>query len=102
MIIRKSDGAKGEEQPWRALANAVIVQAVKDYRSYAKMIRQIRARLKRHKCMPLAETVYQEQRLMRYLGAQDILREFFFSPSFYVLSDLDGRRLLERLDQEVI
>lgn len=91
MIIRKSDGEKGEEQPWQALANAVIMQAVKDYRSYAKMIRQIRARLKRHKYMPLAEIVYQEQRLMRYLNEQKAVEDFFFSPWFHILTDLDGR-----------
>ena len=102
MIIRKSDVEKGEEQPWQTLANAVIIQAVKDYRGYAKMIRQIRARLKRHKCMPLAEIAYQEQRLVRYMNEQKAVEDFFFSPWLHILTALDGHRLRGKLDQEIM
>ena len=43
-----------------------------------------------------------ENSMRRYLDAQDAIRDFFFSPSFHVLSDLNGRKLLKRLDQEVL
>ena len=48
------------------------------------------------------EAIGQKWRLRRYLDAQDAIRDFFFSPSFHVLSDLNGRKLLKRLDQEVL
>ena len=102
MSISKTYGVKDEELPWRALANAVIVQAVQDYRICSRRIRQIQTHL--HRCTGItpAEAIEQKWRLGRYLDAQDAIRDFFFSPSFHVLSDLDGRRLLEILEQEVL
>lgn len=102
MSTPKTYGVKDEELPWRALAEAVIVQAVKDYRICSQRIRQIQNRL--HRCTGItpAEAIEQKWRLRRYLDAQDAIRDFFFSPSFHVLSDLNGRKLLKRLDQEVL
>lgn len=102
MNTQKTYGIKDEELPWRALAEAVIVQAVKDYRICSQRIRQIQNRLHRRTGITSTEAIEQKGRLRRYLGAQDAIRDFFFSPSFHVLSDLDGRKLLERLDQEVL
>lgn len=102
MSTQKTYGIKDEELPWRALAEAVIVQAVKDYRICNQRIRQIQNRLHRRTGITSTEAIEQKGRLRRYLGAQDAIRDFFFSPSFHVLSDLDGRKLLERLDQEVL
>lgn len=102
MSTPKTYGVKDEELPWRALAEAVIVQAVEDYRICSQRIRQIQNRLHRRTGITPAEAIEQKWRLGRYLGAQDAIRDFFFSPSFHVLSDLDGRKLLERLDQEVL
>lgn len=102
MSISKTYGVKDEELPWRALAEAVIVQAVQDYRVCSRRIGQIQTHL--HRCTGItpAETIEQKWRLGRYLDAQDAIRDFFFSPRFHVLSDLNGRKLLERLDQEVL
>ena len=102
MNTQKTYGVKDEELPWRALADAVIVQAVKDYQICSQRIRQIQNRLHRRTGITSAEAIEQKGRLRRYLGAQDAIRDFFFSPRFHVLSDLDGRKLLERLDQEVL
>ena len=102
MSISKTYGVKDEELPWRALANAVIVQAVQDYRICSRRIRQIQTHLHRRTGITSAEAIEQKGRLRRYLGAQDAIRDFFFSPSFHVLSDLNGRKLLKRLDQEVL
>ena len=102
MSISKTYGVKDEELPWRALADAVIVQAVEDYRICSQRIRQIQNRLHQPTGITPAETIEQKWRLGRYLDAQDAIRDFFLSPSFHVLSDLDGRRLLEILDQEVL
>lgn len=102
MSISKTYGVKDDELPWRALANAVILQAVKDYRICIQRIRQIQNRLHRRTGITPAETIEQKWRLGRYLDAQDAIRDFFFSPRFHVLSDLNGRKLLKRLDQEVL
>ena len=102
MNTQKTYGIKDEELPWRALAEAVIVQAVKDYRICSQRIRQIQNRLHRRTGITPSETIDHKWRLRQYLDAQDAIRDFFFSPSFHVLSDLDGPRLLKRLDQEVL
>lgn len=102
MSISKTYGVKDDELPWRALAEAVIVQAVKDYRICSQRIRQIQNRLHRRTGITPSETIDHKWRLRQYLDAQDAIRDFFFSPSFHVLSDLDGRKLLERLDREVL
>lgn len=102
MSTQKTYGIKDDELPWRALAEAVIVQAVKDYRICSQRIRQIQNCLHRRTGITSTEAIEQKGRLRRYLGAQDAIRDFFFSPSFHVLSDLNGRKLLERLDQEVL
>lgn len=102
MSISKTYGVKDDELPWWALAEAVIVQTVEDYRICSRRIRQIQNRLHRRTGITSAEAIEQKGRLRRYLGAQDAIRDFFLSPSFHVLSDLNGRKLLERLDQEVL
>ena len=102
MSISKTYGVKDDELPWRALADAVIVQAVQDYRICSQRIRQIQTHLHRRPEIPPTEAIEQKWRLRRYLDAQEAIRDFFFSPSFHVLSNLDGHRLLKRLDQEVL
>ena len=102
MAIRKTGSIKGEENPWQALADAIIIQAVKDYRNRARMIRRIRGRLKKNREMTPSELDWQMQRLQQYEEKQDAAGNFFFSSWFSVLSDLDGYDLLDRLQQEVM
>ena len=33
------------ELPWQALANAVVIQAVNDYRSFTRMLRRLRRKV---------------------------------------------------------
>ena len=99
MAIRKICSVKGEENPWQALADAIIIQAVKDYRNRARMMKRIRGRLKKNKEMTPSELDYQAQRLQQ---KQDIASNFFFSRWFSVLSDLDGYDLLDRLQREAM
>lgn len=102
MAIRKTESVKGEVQPWQALADAVVIQSVKDYRNRARMIKRIKRCLKINKGMTQSEILYQTQRLQRYEIDQDMAGNFFFSRWFYVLSDLDGYDLLEKLNKEAV
>ena len=102
MAIRKTSSVKGEENPWQVLADAIIIQAVKDYRNRARMMKRIRGRLKRNKEMTPSELACQERRLQQYEEKQDAAGNFFFSRWFSVLSDLDGYDLLDRLQREVM
>ena len=101
MAIRKTSSVKGEENPWQALADAIIIQAVKDYRNRARMVKRIRGCLKRNKEMT-SELACQERRLQQYEEKQDAAGNFFFSRWFSVLSDLDGYDLLNRLEREAM
>lgn len=102
MAIRKTESVKGEVQPWQALADAVVIQSVKDYRNRARMIKRIKRCLKMNKGMTQSEILYQTQRLQRYEMDQDMSGNFFFSRWFHVLSDLDGYDLLEKLNKEAV
>ena len=86
----------------QALADAIIIQAVKDYRNRARMMKRIRGCLKRNKEMTPSEVACQTQRLQQYEEKQDAAGNFFFSRWFSVLSDLDGYDLLDRLEREAM
>lgn len=68
--------------PWQELANAIILQAVKDYRAAYRRVR-------RFPKDPLARSAVQE------------IVEFFCSDYFSVLSTLDGPALLRRITNEI-
>ena len=107
MIIEKTKSAmdgnvKVEAESWQALADAIIIQAVKDYRNRARMMKRIRGRLKRNKEMTPSELACQAQRLQQYEEKQDAAGNFFFSRWFSVLSNLDGYDLLDRLEREAM
>lgn len=69
--------------PWENLAQAVIVQAAKDYRSAAIQ----------HKKHP--------KRIVHILMMQDC-EEFFLSDWFRLMTELDGENLLRRLKEKSI
>ena len=66
---------------WENLAQAVIVQAAKDYRSAAIQ----------HKKHP--------KRIVHILMMQDC-EEFFLSDRFCLMTKLDGENLLKRIKEE--
>ncbi len=68
--------------PCERLANAIILQAVKDYRDACK-------KLARGKTNHAAEVVKEE------------CRRFFLSDWFSVLTNIDGAMLVRKLDEEV-
>lgn len=68
--------------PYEALGNAVVLQAVKDYREAVH-------KLSRGKKNTIAESTKQE------------CERFFQSPYFNVFTQLDGKVLLSQLEKEV-
>lgn len=68
--------------PYEALGNAVVLQAVKDYREAVH-------KLSRGKKNTIAESTKQE------------CERFFQSPYFNVFTQLDGKALLSQLEREV-
>lgn len=68
--------------PYEALGNAVVIQAVKDYREAVH-------KLSRGKKNTIAESTKQE------------CERFFQSPYFNVFTQLDGKALLSQLEKEV-
>lgn len=71
-----------EIEPYKELANAIILQAVEDYRKWTKEYSGSR-----------------EDRKLRKSLAE--LKEFFRSEWFAILTDLDGEQLLARLKSEL-
>ncbi len=67
--------------PYEALGNAVVLQAVKDYRDAV-------GKLSRGKKNSTAESVKNE------------CERFFKSPYFNVFTELDGKALLSQLEKE--
>ena len=70
------------EDNYEKLANAIIVQAVKDFRPAYR-------RLRRHPDDELAQNTVRE------------ITNFFCSDYFSVLTDLDGPELLQRIMKEI-
>ena len=74
---------KGGISPWEALGNAVVLQAVKDYRAARK------------------KTKYHPKNKEAKLMIQDC-ESFFRSDWFSALTSIDGQTLLEKLKEEDI
>ncbi len=72
----------GNLSPYEALGNAVVLQAVKDYREAVH-------KLSRGKKNTIAESTKKE------------CERFFKSPYFNVFTQLDGKALLSQLEKEV-
>lgn len=72
----------GNLSSYEALGNAVVLQAVKDYRDAVH-------KLSRGKKNTIAESMKQE------------CERFFKSPYFNVFTQLDGKELLSQLEKEV-
>ncbi len=70
------------EDNYEKLANAIIVQAVKDFRPAYR-------RLRRHPDDELAQNTVRE------------ITNFFCSDYFSILTDLDGPELLQRIMKEI-
>ena len=91
----------GEKEPWKAFASAVIVQAVKDFRSCGRMQYELRQKFRSETKLTAEERDYLTYRIMQYKQRLDELRIFFQSGRFVVLTDIDGIQLLKRLEREI-
>lgn len=79
MIYRSSTDSTDEG--WSNLSNAIILKAVEDYRLTNKQIKE-------------------EPEDLRLPSQKAEIEEFFLSAWFRVLTDLDGKQLLRRLQAE--
>lgn len=70
------------DNPYERLAHAIIIQAVKDYRTACKRL----------KCNPQSEAAH------RYFIS---CQKFFLSEWFKEITDTDGEHLLKKLNEEV-
>lgn len=68
--------------PYKSLGNAVVLQAVKDYRAATKKLSRGRRNLEAEKMKEDCE-------------------RFFRSQRFNIFTDLDGKDILSRLEKEV-
>ena len=84
----------GDMNPWQALANAVVIQAVNDYRSISRMLKWLRQQRRSGKRMS------EDNRIAHYCIWLLDIRSFFRSDEFLLYSGVDGSILLRRLESE--
>lgn len=95
----KRGGVESTGDPWEDLANAVIFQAVKDYRRYAAMYLNLKDK-------PQETVIRKYKNKKRRTPLEECernlweLESFFTSDWFSMLTDLDGEALLDRLSRE--
>ena len=97
--MRRTPVMIDQKDPWRMLADAIVLQAVKDYRSRIRLMKRIRKQM-RKRDISKEEKEYLELRYHKYKDLQDTEADFFFSDLFATLTDLDGYDLLDRLNKE--
>lgn len=97
---RKKVERFNEKDPWKDLANAIVMRAVEDYRNRTRMMNQISRQLKKKSLTP-DEKAFLFQRYEYYERLQDDAGDFFFSDLFSSLCELDGYDVLDRLNREV-
>lgn len=90
---------KDESNEWQQLADAIILQAVKDYRGMVRLINRIKWNIRRKHYSP-EEKVYQFQRIDYYKREQSKVGDFFLSGWFATMTTIDGYDLLSRLERE--
>lgn len=88
------------ELPWQALANAVVIQAVNDYRGFTRMLRRLRRKVAKESALSDDERVYLRIRIDYYSCQLREVRSFFCSEDFALYSEANGPMLLRRLERE--
>lgn len=91
---------RDESDPWRALANAIIIQAVKDYRNSRIMLRKLKRKMTIEKTLSEDEAAFIKKRILDYRAMLSEVRFFILSDDFSFYSGLDGIALLQRLERE--
>lgn len=101
MRIPQTRQLKGERSPYEALSAAIILNAVKDFRGAARMIRRLRRKMSPKQKPTEAVLVCLEARIAHYERVQEDVARFLLSDGFAKLSGLDGSEMLDRLESEV-
>lgn len=91
---------RDESDPWRALANAVVIQAVKDYRDSRAMLRKLNRKMTAGKTLIEDEAALMKKRILDNQAMLSEARSFLLSDNFSLYSGLDGIALLQRLERE--
>ena len=89
------------ELPWQALANAVVIQAVNDYRSFTRMLRRLQRKATKANALSIDEQACLHVRIDYYSYQLREVRAFFRSEDFALYSEADGPMLLRRLEREM-
>ena len=89
------------ELPWQALANAVVIQAVNDYRILARMLRRLQRKAAKADVLSDDERACLSIRIDYYSYQLREVRAFFRSEDFALYSEADGLLLLRRLEREM-
>jgi len=100
MRIKHTQYTYGESDPYQALANAIIVSAVRDFRNATRMIRRIGRSMNGSTDLNNTDTLWLKLRISHYELMQESITRFLLSEQFAILSDLDGETLLFRLKKE--
>ena len=88
------------ELPWQALANAVVIQAVNDYRSFTRMLRRLKRNAIKANALSIDEQACLHVRIDYYSYQLREVRAFFRSEDFSLYSEANGPMLLRRLERE--
>lgn len=91
---------RDESDPWRALANAVVMQTVKDYRDSRSMLRKLNRKMTAGKTLIEDEAALIKKRILDNQAMLSEARSFLLSDNFSLYSGLDGIALLQRLERE--
>ncbi len=91
---------RDEFDPWQALANAVVIQAVKDYRDSRIMLRKLNRKMIAVETLSEDEAVLIKKQILDNRAMLSEARSFILSDDFSLYSGLDGIALLQRLERE--
>lgn len=89
------------ELPWQALANAVVIQAVNDYRGFTRMLRRLQRKATTANTLSIDEQACLHVRIDYYSYQLREVRSFFRSEDFALYSEANGPMLLRRLEREM-
>lgn len=88
-IMGQKYDISGDQHPWQRLANAIVEQAVHDYRKEWELYKR------RYRRNPKGKDLEEVLNRMR------VIEKFFYSKWYGALTDLDGEYLLRLLKEEM-
>lgn len=100
MKIQHTSMITGEYDHYQALANAVILYAIRDYRNASRMLHALRIKQRHRDRYDEAGLICLQDRIKRYCILREDAASFLSSDLFGTLCDLDGRALLRCLKKE--